>query len=112
METKEIVGLLILSIFIPIFVFWLMCIIYNWFVNNNSKSGFVAPKYNSPIDNPDIPRIRNKKNNIVGSDLKDPREVINQNLKQTNPIKTSNFILNKSNPLGLNIQESMIYNRI
>jgi hypothetical protein len=60
---------------------------------------------------PDIPHIRNKKNNIVGSDLKDPREVTNQNLKQINPVKTTNFVLNKYNPLGLNIQESMIYKR-
>lgn len=106
-QTKSIILGTILIVVIFLFVVWLYYVGYF-----STREGMKPqPKYNTPLKNPDIPRVRNSKTIVTGSDLKEPREVANWNLKQVNPIQTRNFVLNQLNPLGLTMQESSVFRR-
>ena len=106
-STLTIILVVILVIVVFLFVVWLYYAGY-FSVREGMKP---QPKYNTPVKTPDIPRVRNSKTVVTGSDLKEPREVANLNLKQISPIQTKNFVLNQLNPLGLTMQESSIFRR-
>lgn len=107
--TLEIVLLAILIVVIGLFVFWLWTV---GFLTPEVKiEGFGLPGLNSPVKNPDVPLVRNSKNISIASDLKNPREVESGLKRRMRPIITDHFVLDRRNPLGLNMQESALFRR-
>ncbi len=88
-------------------------VVFLWYVGFFDVSvteGF-SQKINTPVLNPDVPKVRNSRSLVAQTDLKNPRELAVLNPKRYAPANTNHYLIDKRNPLGVNLQESTLFKR-